>query len=191
MVPRIRICTFLTTILILGIGTNTFISAQSSFVFTKSFDKKLRKYQLEFYEPVESWLKPTPLIKDDFMKYDIVFHNPPSTEIRIAIDKDHRRLYPNVEITRILSHISSNSDDTFIELTQYPARMAKERYGADLVLYADFTPKYSFATHRNGRLLFLYKEGKALVKYIILYEDDLDPFFKLPIRFTDNSQEEG
>ena len=162
--------------------------SQETLTFTRKFTKKLDKHGIEFYYPIERWLKLSDKRKDDFMTYDVVLHSPPDIEARIDIDKDHRRLYPNIEIASLLAHISTNDEDALIEYTKYPNRRAKEEYGADLVLYADFTPKESFSDYPNGRALILYKEGEALIKYIILYEQYLDPFFKLPLKFGTEEQ---
>lgn len=159
------------------------LQAQEEFVFTKQFSKKLKKHQIEFFYPVERWLKLSNKTKDEFMNYDLVLHSPPDIEMRLVIHRDHPRFYPNVEITRTLAHISTNDENAFIEYTQYPRRQAWERYGADLVLYADFEPKASFTHYPNGRVLVLYKEGEAMIKCIILYKNELDPYFKLPMKF--------
>ena len=169
---------------IILVSTN-YLIAQESFVFTKKFSKKLDKHGIEFYSPVERWIKPVNKQKDSFLKYDMVLHSPPEIEVRIQIDKDHRRLIPTVEIVRLLSHISTNDEDAFIEYTKYPKSYAMSNYGADLAIYADFIPKLSFSTSPRGRVLILYREGEAMVKYIILYESELDPYFKFPLRFND------
>ena len=156
---------------------------QDSFVFTKKFNKKLKRHNIEFFYPVERWLKTSSLERDQFMKYDLVLDSPPDIQVRIDIDRDKRTLFPNVMIQTTLSNISTNDENAFIEITQYPNRYALETYGADLALYADFTPKSGFTSFRNGRMLCLYKEGNALIKFIILYDDKLDPYFKLPLRF--------
>jgi len=162
--------------------------SQEDFLFTRSFDAKLEKYEIEFYHPTERWLKASPLIADDFLNYDLVLHSPPDIEIRIDIDEDHYRLFPNVEIQRSLASIATNDEREYIEITQYSKRYARNHYGADLALYADFTPKRSFGSLPNGRLLCLYKEGNALIKIIILYDQDLDPYFKMPMRFKEEGR---
>ncbi len=159
------------------------LSAQSDFLYTKSFSKKIKKFNLEFFQPVERWMKVSPVKEDKYLNYDVVLHSPPNVEVRILIKKDHRRLFPNVEIATLIAHISTNDDDAVIEFTQYPSRYALDHYGADLALYADFEPKESFSSYPRGRILILYKEGEALVNYIILYEGQLDQYFKMPLKF--------
>ena len=160
------------------------IGAQDDFIFTKKFTKKIAKHNLEFYLPVERWLKVSPIVQDEYLKYDMVLHSPPNVEVRLIIDEDHSKLYPNIEIVKTMAHISSNDDDAIIEITEYPSQRSKDLYGADFVLYADFNPKESFSTYRNGRLMCLYKEGNALIKYILLYDGKLDPYFKMPLKFS-------
>ena len=128
-------------------------------------------------------MKATPLLEDEYAQYDLVLHSPPDIELRIDFDADGYALFPNVEVPRILASLSSNEEDEFIEYTIYPRSYAYSNYGADIALFADFTPKAGMTHHKNARLLCLYKEGYALVKLIILYEDDLDPYFKMPMRF--------
>ncbi len=165
--------------------TVTEIRSQDDFLYTKKFTKLLERHNLEFYLPVERWMKLSTVQEDEYLRYDAVFHSPPNVEIRLIVDKDTDLLFPNVEIVKLISHITTNEEDTFVEITEYPSKMSQERYGADFVLYADFQPKQTFTQYPYGRLLCLYKEGGSLVKYIILYDDQLDPFFKLPIRFAE------
>ncbi len=162
------------------------VVSQDDFLYTKKFSRLLERHNLEFYLPVERWMKLSPLQEDEYLRYDAVFHSPPNVEVRLIIDKDTDLLFPNVEIVKLISHITTNEEDTFIEITEYPSKMSKERYGADFVLYADFQPKQTLTSLPYGRLLCLYREGGSLVKYIILYDGQLDPFFKLPIRFSED-----
>ena len=166
------------------------IVSQDDIRFTNSFDLKLLIHDIDFFDPVERWLKITPMEDDEYLKYDAVFHSPPSIEMRIDIDPDHRRFVPTVEIQRALSSIASNDENLTMEVTKFPRRYAKEKFQADLVVQADFIPKFSFSSFPFGRLIAVYKEGKALIKIIILYEDQLDPYFNRPLSFI-SSNEEG
>jgi len=118
--------------------------SQDDFLYTKKFTKLLERHDLEFYLPVERLMKISPVTEDDFLRYDGVFHSPPNVEVRLLIDKDTDRLFPNIEIVKLISHITTNEEDAFVEITEYPSKMSQERYGADFVLYADFKPKESF-----------------------------------------------
>ena len=157
---------------------------QDDFIYSKKFTNTLERHNLEFYLPVERWMKMSPIDQDEFLKYDAIFHSPPNVEARIVIKKDHNTMFANVEIVKMLAHISTNDDDAVIEITEYPSKRSQDQYGADFVLYADFVPKQSFSTMPRGRLLCLFKEGHSLVQYIILYEGSLDPYFKMPLRFA-------
>jgi hypothetical protein len=166
------------------------LSAQAQegqMILTKQFTSTLEKHELIWYTPVERWLKLTPMTSDQYLQYDVVVHSPPNVEARIIIKEDGPKLYPNIEIVKMLAHISTNEEDTLIEVTEYPRRRSEDMYGADFVLYADFIPKSSFSNYPNGRLLCLYKEGQALVQYILLYEGALETYFKMPIRFIKKS----
>lgn len=161
------------------------LMGQAQMVYTKAFTKKLERSGVEFYHPVERWLKASSVMKDDYMSYDLVLHSFPDLEARIVIDRERRSkpIFPNVEITRILANISTNDQESQIKISKYPDDEAKGIYGADLVVYADFIPKTSYSTFSKGRILCQYKEGVALLSYIILYEDELDPYFEMPMRF--------
>lgn len=164
------------------------VDGQEDYLFTKKFSKTIKKHNLEFYLPVERWLKVSPTVEDEYLSYDMVLHSPPNVEVRMIIDEDHPKLFPNIEIVKAMTHISTNEHDAIIEITEYPSKRSQELYGADFVLYADFTPKTSFSSYPNGRLLCLYKEGNALVKYILLYEGSLDPYFRMPLKFKSSPQ---
>ncbi len=166
-------------------------SGQSGLVFTKSFNQKLERYDIEFFLPVERWLKPAPYTRDDFMQYDLVLHSPPDIEIRIDIDSDHKKFVPTVEIQRTVAHLATNDENEYVEFTRYPASYAHNYFGADLVMYADFTPKESLTSFPNARMLCLYKESRALIKFIILYKDQLDPYFKIPLKFNSRRPVDG
>ena len=157
--------------------------SQEEYTFTKSFTDQLEHLDIEFFYPTERWLKAAPLTEDDYAKYDLVLHSPPDIELRIDIDADGYAIFPNVEVPRILASLASNSEDEFIEYTIYPRSYARSNYNAEIALFADFTPKPGLTNYPNARLLCLYKEGYALIKMIILYEDELDPYFKMPMKF--------
>ena len=175
---------------LLSIFFTSTLSGQDDFIYSKKFTKTLERHNLEFYLPVERWMKISPIDEDEFLKYDAIFHNPPNVEARVVIKKDHNMMFANVEIVKMLAHISTNEDDAVIEITEYPSKRSQDQYGADFVLYADFIPKQSFTTMPRGRLLCLYKEGQSLVQYIILYEGSLDPYFKMPLRFAEINLQE-
>ena len=158
---------------------------QEQLVYTKSFTKKIERVGLEFFRPVERWMKAAPTYKDDFMNYDLVLHSYPDLEARIKIDRDTRRkpVIPNVEITRLIASMATNRQASEIKISKYQEAYAREQYGADLVLFADFEPKEGFSNFSKGRILCLYKKDRALVSYIILYNEDLEPYFETPLRF--------
>lgn len=195
------IAKFVISKLAFGITLTMFLTSTSSYgqthstagdvIFSKKFTKTLERYDLDFYMPVERWLKLSSVQEDEFLKYDAVLHSPPDVEARIIIKPDSKQMFPNVEIVKMIAHISTNDDDAVVEVTEYPSSRSNEYYGADFVLYADFVPKPSFTTYPRGRLLCMYKEGQALVQYIILYNGALDPYFKMPVRFAELEKEMG
>lgn len=160
-------------------------TSQENILFTKKFEKLVNRYELEFYHPVEKWLKPSPFVLDDFLAYDLVLHSNDKFEVRIIVqgaDK-HNIIHPHINIVSIISSISSNDDLDLIKVSKMSEDYSKLEYHADDVLFADFVPKESFSHYKKGRLLCLHRADLALVFYLILYENELDPFFNLPIRF--------
>lgn len=151
--------------------------------YTRSFDDKLSYFNLEILEPEKDWMKVINRRNNDFMTYDIVFEASPETEIRIEIDEDNFLKSPKFEVHRLIASIASNEGDAIMEYTEYPWRKANHNFNADYAMYVDFEPKKSFSKHKNARALFLYKRNTGFVKYIILYNEELNPFFNKPIRF--------
>jgi len=169
------------------------ISAQAKTIFTKSFTKKLQKAQLEFYHPVERWLKAAPEKKDSYIKHDITLHSPPDAEVRIKIWKPKKRKpipHPHVLIMTTLATIASNHEDDLIEILPATSVEAYQAYRAHNALAANFIPKSNYSSYPKGRMLCIYNnETDVLVSYIILYEKELDPFFKVPIRFRNSENQ--
>ena len=175
-------------ILCLNLLLSATLRCQENIQFTHSFDLKLMIYDLEFFSPVERWLKITPLEEDDYLDYDLVLHSPPGIEMRIDIDSDHSRYVPTVEFQRALSSIATNDDDVLMEVTKHSTRYARNQFSADLAMTADFVPKRSFSNYPYGRLLSFYKEGRGMVKIVLLYEDSLDPYFNRPLKFKSSRE---
>ena len=54
--------------------TVTEIRSQDDFLYTKKFTKLLERHNLEFYLPVERWMKLSTVQEDEYLRYDAVFH---------------------------------------------------------------------------------------------------------------------
>ena len=181
---RRRQTKYLLTIYSILIGITAF--SQESMIYTHTLTKKLAYYQIDFFQPLERWLQITDITSDEFMDYDAVLRDEEDLEIRLNIVEADKMFsqHPHVELIRVLSNISTNEEDADIKISQLNAEWVSEKYHADWGLYADFTPKMSFSMYPKGRLLCLYKEGRALVHYIILHnQEELDPFFEFPLTF--------
>lgn len=162
------------------------IQGQSELTFTRSFTKKLKRSGIEFYHPVERWLKVSSRKYDTYLKHDIILHSPPNVEVRIKIipaKKKKPPTHPQVYITTALASIASNNEKALIRIRPINSSRAMELYGADKAVVADFLPKEGYSNYPKGRMLSIYKEGQALINYIVLYEGKLDPYFDLPLRF--------
>jgi len=159
---------------------------QDNMVYTNALTKKLNFHQIDFFQPVERWLHITNITADEFMDYDAVLRDEQGLEIRLNIQEADKMYsqHPHVELIRMIANISTNNEEAEILISQLNAEWVIEKYQADWGLYADFTPKRSFSTYPKGRILCLYKEGRALVNYIVLHdEEELDPFFEFPLSF--------
>ncbi|MFT4565970.1 MAG: hypothetical protein ACI9FN_000923 [Saprospiraceae bacterium] len=162
------------------------IHSQSEMIFTRSFTKKLKRCGIEFYHPVERWMKVSSRKNDTYLKHDIILHSPPDVEVRIKIitsKKNNVAIRPQVYIPATLASIATNNEKAFIRMRPMSSDEAMEKYGADRAIIADFVPKEGYTNYPKGRMLSLYKEDQALINYIVLYEDKLDPYFDLPVRF--------
>lgn len=159
--------------------------AQDAFTFSRGFTKKLQRAEIEFYMPADQWLKLTQRKKDEFLKYDAVLESPGAYEMRVIMKAESRSrpIHPHVEMIAMINSISTNEEDANIRIAQFPQEHVKYQYGADWGIYSDFIPKMSFSTYAKGRVLCLYKEGMALATCIILYDEKLDPYHLMPLRF--------
>lgn len=162
------------------------VVGQESFLWTKSFDRKMKRMGLEFFQPVERWMKPALDQFEHGVDFDLILHSPPDIEVRVRLEEEppRRPLHPNVYITNLVSTLATNDQNALIRMTAYQLDYARQTYGADLAIYADFVPKQSFSSAPQGRILCLYRQGEGLVSYVILYTgEELDPFFELPLMF--------
>jgi len=157
-------------------------------VFTRSFTKKLKRSGIEFYQPVERWMKVSSKKHDTYLKHDIILHSPPDVEVRIKIIPNKKKnppIRPQAFVPATLASIATNNEKALIRMRPLNNTESMERYGADSALIADFVPKEGYSNFSKGRLLSIYKEGQALINYVVLYEDKLDPYFDLPLRFKE------
>lgn len=160
--------------------------AQEDMIYTNALTKKLRFHQIDFFQPVERWLHITNITDDEFMDYDAVLRDEQGLEVRLNIQEADKMYsqHPHIELIRMIADISTNDDEADILVSQLNTEWVTEKYQADWGLYADFTPKRAFSNYPKGRILCLYKEGRALVNYIVLHdEEELDPFFEFPLSF--------
>lgn len=160
-------------------------TAQKELLFTQSFTNKVRHNNIDFYQPVERWFHVTNIRSDEYMDYDLVLRDNQNIEVRVRIIEESKIFskHPHIEVIRMLATMATNDPATDIKVSLMNPEWVTEQYGADWGMFADFVPKKEFDRHPKGRVLCLYKEGRALVNYIVLYEDDLDPYFEMPLAF--------
>lgn len=148
---------------------------QGQLNYTRHFTKKLSKGFLEFYEPTESWFKPIPLSKDDFMKYDLVLlHTDLELEIRCIIEPVHKashdKAFPHINSMAYASTLASNNPEFDMVSTSMDSIELDSIYHADWGSWIDFKPKSSLTDKANGRILSLFAENKSRVHLIFLYD---------------------
>lgn len=162
------------------------IGQQDQMIYTQSFTNKLNHLQIDFFQPVERWMHISQMKQDEFMEYDAVFHDEHGLEVRIQFIEETKKYgqHPHIELARLVADISSNSQEHNILISQMTPEWVSQTYQADWGLFVDFVPKRSFSNYPNGRILCLYKEGRAIINYIVLYGDqELDQYFAMPLAF--------
>lgn len=167
------------------LGIVSVTSSQEELIYTKSFTQKVAYHSIDFYQPVEQWFHVTNKYSDNYMDYDLVLNDRKNIEVRVRIIESSKVFakHPHIEVMRMIATMATNDENTSIKISQMNPEWVAEQYGADWGLFADFVPKRDFDTHSKGRVLCIYKEGRALVNYIVLYEDELDPYFEMPLAF--------
>ena len=162
--------------------------SQDPIIYTQAFTHKLEKCGLEFYQPTENWLRPTPLIEDEYLEYDLVLAGDDGYEMRIIINEDSKKVsqHPPVHLNRIISNAATNSETALIGIRPFNDHLAKEHFNAEWGVIADFTPKELFSSgYAKARIVCFFKSGRALVTYIILYNEEVDRYFDNAMAFRD------
>jgi hypothetical protein len=175
----------LLTLIVLSLNSILLIG-QGAVTYTQSFTNKLRHHGIDFFQPVERWLHVTNIKEDEYMKYDVVLRDQDQLEVRVRIIEDNKKFihHPHIEVMRMMATIATNDPTADILISQMGSDYVLEQYGADWGLFADFEPKEGFSRFSKGRVICLYKEGRALVNYIILHDDDeLEAHFTMPLVF--------
>lgn len=170
--------------------------AQKDFVHTKEFDRKLKKYQLEYLTPAEIFLHPVPA-QDDYADYDLVLHaDNQKIEVRYIFHDANspisRAMMPHLEFYRSIIDFASNDEESNqIAIQDMLPETAQETYNADWCLIAEFTPKPFLTLKTKGRILGIFKEGTGLIFCVIFYDDELPEYFELPVRFVGEEEEDN
>ena len=144
-------------------------------VYTMSFTEALQAQNLEYYEPVEQWLHVAGERHDQFMTYDLILENDRNDlEIRFRLRPaaESELLPPNVEITRLLASISTNSEVSEIHMSIANPEYAKSEFNAESVIFASFTPKPEFSRRPLGSLVSIASGEYGAVDVIILHYDE-------------------
>lgn len=140
--------------------------AQDQFWYRYTFDELVDKLNLKVNRPVERWLKLQPLVRDDYLHYDLVVADD-DIELRVLVLPDPiQSVWPQIEFTRVLTHIGTNEADGQYDIQQITSD------STDWSMSAGFRPKEWFSESKIGRIWSHYRSDQALIIVIGLYDDD-------------------
>jgi len=149
-----------------GLFTIVVLSAQDQFWYRYTFDDLVDELNLQVNRPVERWLKLQPLVRDDYLHYDLVIADE-DIELRILVLPDPiEAVWPQIEFTRVLTHIADNSIAAQYEIQQIASD------SSDWSMSAGFRPKEWFSQRSTGRIWSHYRHDSALLIVIALYDDE-------------------
>ncbi len=155
-------------VLLLATSSSTKLSAQHGIAYTVAFDELIDRLDLEMNLPVERWLKLQPILGDEYLDYQLVVRDD-SLEFRVLVLEDPiQAIYPHIEFQRTLTHVASNGVMDSIHIEQH---ITSRPQPYDWSVRAAFRPKEDFSTMSQARLWAQYKENKALVLIIALYDN--------------------
>jgi len=175
---------------VLMFGNLHSIAGQSAFTFTREFDEKLEKFNLEYLHPTEMWLHPVPH-QDEYDEYDMVLYSEDQdVEVRYIFRDSSSPLAlsdePHLEFYRSILDFASNEEESNqIIIQDMLPETAQERYNAEWCLTADFTPKKNISMMPKGKILGIHKKMSGLIFVVVFYKNELSEYFQLPIKFKD------
>lgn len=164
------------------------LNGQSDFAYTKSFQQKLEKFNLEYLQPDDIWLHPVPFT-DELDDYDLVLYSEDQDiEVRYIFRDETSPIalssLPHLEFYRSIIDFASNElDANEIIIQDMLTETAQNKYNADWCLTANFTPKESVSSFPYGTILGIYKKDIGLIFCMVFHKDELPEYFDLPIRF--------
>jgi hypothetical protein len=92
-------------------------------------------------------------------------------EIRYLIQPADSIAYPHISTSNLLMTLATNDPEFAISVLPIEADVLKKDYQADWGVQAFFHPKLSFSDKTHGKLIAIYKEGKAIVYTVLLFDD--------------------
>ena len=144
-------------------------------IYTSKFTRLLKKAELEFFKPVEVWLRIKPVQRDRHMRYDLILHNEVNDfEVRYRIlpsGRSKMETYPHIEASRLAASLASNADNSEIRVQVPDPAFVRETYNADWCTVHSFVPKASNTEKSFGSLLSILAEDQAMVNIVLLYDD--------------------
>ena len=170
------------------------LSAQKP-LLSSNFQEKLDELGLEFYFPLEQKIKVKEEISDEFLNYDLILKSKNHFEIRYLLDPiteaENGIIHPRVRLSSLVATMATNNQEEYILISEMGEMEARESFGAEWGVYADFIPKKSFSHLPFGRVVSLFHANKGLVNCVILHRsENLDGFLGMPLRFGDNESME-
>jgi hypothetical protein len=92
-------------------------------------------------------------------------------EIRYLIVSADSIHYPHLSTSNLLMTIATNDPEQAISVLPIDEDVLNKDYQADWGIQAFFQPKLSFSDKAHGKLIAIYKEGKAIVYTVLLFND--------------------
>ncbi|MBT8219184.1 MAG: hypothetical protein KJP00_05150 [Bacteroidia bacterium] len=147
---------------------------------TVEFNELLKRAQVEFAVPLETFLKEIRVLKTDLVEYDYALKaKQDPVEIRYKIiptDNNSSPIgSPQIKLTQIASTIASNEEESgdivFHRMPDEELAMYNADYGVKTYLH----PKSRFSDKKHCKIIFLFAENKGMVCTFLLFnKTDID-----------------
>jgi hypothetical protein len=92
-------------------------------------------------------------------------------EIRYLVQPADSIAYPHISAGNLLMTLATNDPEYAISVVPIEEDVLLKDYQADWGVQAFFHPKLSFSDKAHGKLIAIYKEDKALVYTVLLFDD--------------------
>ncbi|MDX1667525.1 MAG: hypothetical protein R3350_09860 [Saprospiraceae bacterium] len=167
--------------------------AQHKIDFPEEFFQTLDRAQVEFIHPLDSDYRDIRPRQNDIIETDLaIYSRREKLQIRYHIQPEIDLQYthappPHVRCIRLLLHLATNDQRFVMTGLDVDQEKLREQFNADWGKVFFFTPKDSFSSQENCKMLALYREGMGMAYVFFLFDDagrELDNRF-YALRFQD------